>query len=96
MDIQKALRAVVATGKVYMGVAQTEKAIKGGKAKLVIVANNSPEKTSIVLAAKGKNVPVHEFSGMGTELGPACGKPFAVSVLTVLDAGESDILQLAR
>lgn len=96
MDIQKALRAVVATGKVYMGAAQADKAIKGGKAKLVIVANNSPEKTDIVSAAKGKNVPVHEFSGMGTELGPACGKPFAVSVLTVLDAGESDILQLAR
>lgn len=96
MDIQKALRAVVATGKVQMGAAQAEKAIKSGKAKLVIVANNSPEKTTIVAAAKGKSVPVHEFSGMGTELGPACGKPFSVAVLTVLEAGESDILQLAR
>ena len=96
MDIQKALRTVVSTGKVYMGEAQAGKAIKTGKAKLVIIANNSPGRAEIVEAAKGKNVPVHEFGGMGTELGPACGKPFAVAVLTVLDAGESDIMQLAR
>jgi large subunit ribosomal protein L30e len=96
MDIQKALRTVVATGKVYMGEAQANKAIKSGKAKLVVLASNSPGKDGILGAARSKNVPVHEFGGMGTELGPACGKPFSVSVLTVLDAGESDILQLAR
>jgi large subunit ribosomal protein L30e len=95
MDIQKALRTVVATGKVHLGGAQANKAIKAGKAKLVVVAQ-SPEKDEIVKAAKSKNVPVHEFGGLGTELGPACGKPFSVSVVTVLDAGESDILQLAR
>lgn len=96
MDIQKALRSVVATGKVFLGAAQAGEAIHGGKAKLVIVANNSPHRDALVSAAKAKRVPVHEFSGMGTELGPACGKPFAVGVLAVLDAGESDILQLAR
>lgn len=96
MDIQKALRTVVATGKVYLGEAQAAKAIQSGKAKLVVVANNSPSKAEILKEAKGKNVPVHEFGGMGTELGPACGKPFSVSVLAVMDAGESDILQLAR
>lgn len=96
MDIQKALRTVVATGKVYLGEHQAQRAIKGGKARLVIVASNSPRKSELVAAAKGKNVPVHEFGGMGTELGPACGKPFSVGVLAVLDAGESDILQLAR
>jgi large subunit ribosomal protein L30e len=71
MDIQKALRTVVATGKVYMGEAQAGKAIKSGKAKLVVVAANSPQKDEILGAAKSKNVPVHEFGGMGTELVPA-------------------------
>jgi len=28
------------------------------------------------------------------ELGIACGKPFSVSTLTVLDAGNSDLLSL--
>lgn len=96
MDIQKALRTVVATGKVFLGEHQAQKAIKSGKARLVIIASNSPQKTTILSAAKDKHVPVHEFGGMGTELGPACGKPFSVGVLAVLDAGESDILHLAR
>jgi len=30
------------------------------------------------------------------DLGPICGKPFIVSALTILDAGESDIMALAR
>ena len=96
MDIQRALRTVVATGKVHLGAHQALKAIDAGKAKLVIVADNSPEKSNLVEKAKSKRVPTHEFTGTGMELGPACGKPFPVAVLTVLDAGESDILQLAH
>lgn len=96
MDIQRALRTVVATGKVYLGAHQAVRAIETGKARLVIFATNSPEKEALLKAAKAKNVPTHEFGGLGTELGPACGKPFPVGVVAVLDAGESDILQLAR
>lgn len=96
MDIQRALRTVVATGKVYLGDHQARKAIAAGKARLVIYAENLPDKEELVKVAKSKNIPVHEFGGKGTELGPACGKPFAVGVVAVLDAGESDILQLAR
>lgn len=96
MDIQRALRTVVATGKVHLGSHQALKAIESGKARLVIFAQNVPEKDKLSAAAKSRNVPTHEFSGLGTELGPACGKPFSVAVLAVLDAGESDILQLAR
>jgi large subunit ribosomal protein L30e len=96
MDIQRALRTVVATGKVHLGAQQAQRAINAGKARLVIVAQNTPDRDRLVAAAKAKNVPVHEYGGLGTELGPACGKPFAVGVLAVLDAGESDILQLAR
>ncbi len=96
MDIQRALRTVVSTGKVHLGAHQTLKAIEAGKAKLVIFASNTPEREALATAAKTKKVPTHEYPGMGTELGPACGKPFAVAVLAVLDAGESDIMQLAR
>lgn len=96
MDIQRALRTVVATGKVHLGAHQTLKAIEAGQARLVVLARNAPEADHIRDAAKARKVPTHAYSGLGTELGPACGKPFAVSVLAVLDAGESDILQLAR
>ncbi len=36
--------------------------------------------------------PVHHFVGTNNDLGTACGKYFRVGVMTVLDAGDSDIL----
>ena len=96
MDVNRALRTAVTTGKVLLGGDQTKKAIAAGNAKLVVISANHPETDTIKTAAKGKAVPVYEFPGRGTELGPACGKPFPVGVLTVLDPGSSDILGLKK
>lgn len=96
MDVQRSLRTVIATGKVLIGSDQTAKAVENGKAKMVILATNAPDGEAIRAAAGKKKVPVYSFEGMGTALGPACGKPFAISALAVLDAGTSDVLQLAR
>ena len=96
MDVQRSLRTAVGTGKVLIGADQTEKAVANGEAKLVILATNSPAGDDIREAASQKQVPVYDYNGMGTQLGPACGKPFAISALAVVDAGESDILALAK
>ena len=96
MDVQRSLRTVIATGKVVVGADQTAKAVDGGQAKLVILATNAPNAQALREAAGKKRVPVYSFEGMGTELGPACGKPFAISALAVLDAGTSDVLQLGK
>ena len=95
MDVQRSLRTAVSSGKVLIGADQAHKAIGRGEAKLVILATNCPASDSIRDAATQKRVPVYDFAGLGTQLGPACGKPFAISALAVLDAGESDIMQLA-
>lgn len=96
MDVQRSLRTVIATGKVLIGADQTAKALEKGQAKLVIVASNAPDADRLREAAARKRVPVYAFEGMGTALGPACGKPFAISALAVLDAGQSDVLQLGK
>lgn len=96
MDIQRSLRTAVGTGNVLIGADQTQRAVDNGEAKLVILANNSPAGEAIRAAASKSNVPVHDYNGMGTQLGPACGKPFAISALAVVDAGESDILALTK
>lgn len=96
MDVQRSLRTVFATGKVLVGSDQTAKALARGEAKLVILATNAPDAEGLRAAAAKKRVPVYAFEGMGTALGPACGKPFAISALAVLDAGSSDVLQLAK
>ncbi len=96
MDVQRSLRTVIATGKVLVGADQTAKAVTRGEAKLVILAQNARDADALRTAAGKSGVPVYDFAGMGTQLGPACGKPFSISALCVLDAGESDILQLAK
>lgn len=96
MDIQRSLRTAVGTGNVLIGADQTQRAVDNGEAKLVILASNSPAGEAIRAAASKSNVPVHDYNGMGTQLGPACGKPFAISALAVVDAGESDILALTK
>jgi large subunit ribosomal protein L30e len=96
MDVQRSLRTVIATGKVLIGADQTQKAVSRGEAKLVILATNAPNGEDIKSAAQKKRIPVYQFDGMGTQLGPACGKPFAISAIAVLDVGQSDVLQLTK
>jgi large subunit ribosomal protein L30e len=96
MDVQRSLRTVIATGKVLIGADQTAKALARGEAKMVILATNAPHAEDIRAAAQKKRVPIYSFEGVGTQLGPACGKPFSISALAVLDAGQSDVMQLAK
>lgn len=98
MDVNRALRSAAQTGKVLLGSKETMKAVETKKAKLVVLASNAPKADAekVESLAKKNKVPVYTFSGNNTELGPACGKPFSVAVLSVLDAGESDVLALAR
>ncbi len=94
MNIERSLKLLVESGKVYFGVDQAKKAAKTKEAKMIVVSKNCPEEA--FSGKKYKNVPVYHFKGTSTELGAACGKPFAISALTVIDAGESDILDAGK
>jgi len=92
MDLNKSLRLAIDTGKVSVGSKQSCKAINSGSAKLVILASNCPKET-IDMAKNGES-PVYSFNGNNSVLGAACGKPFPVSAIAILDKGKSDILTL--
>lgn len=94
IDLDKSLRSVMRTGKVMIGTKQAIKASKRGVAKLVIVASNCP--IDVKKQITESKVPMYEYPGLSVDLGPLCGKPFIVSALTVLEAGDSDIMALAR
>ena len=84
------MKSAITTGQVEFGVGQTEKAVKSGKAQMVILARNCPSDF-----LKGDvNVKVHVYEGNNMELGALCGKPFSVSSLAVIDKGSSNILTL--
>jgi large subunit ribosomal protein L30e len=95
MDFNASLRRAIKTGNVILGPDKTQKCIQEGKAKIVVVAQNCPEKFRTQLKSY-ENIFIHTFEGTSVALGKACGKPFMVSTLAVVDPGESDILSLKR
>lgn len=94
MDFNASLRKAVKTGTVFLGRNKTRESIESGKAKLVVVARNSPE--SVKNLVKETEIPVYVYEGSSVQLGKACGRPYVVSALAVVEPGESDILNAAR
>ncbi|MDD1716649.1 MAG: 50S ribosomal protein L30e [Methanoregulaceae archaeon] len=95
MDFNASLRRAIKTGVVLLGQNKTEKCINEGKAQIVVVAKNSPTDFKASLAGK-EDLFVYIYDGSSVALGKACGKPYMVSALVVIDPGESDILALRR
>lgn len=90
IDISRALKSAITTGKVEFGVDQTLKAVKDGRAQMIVLARNCPCKD----LTGGLDVKTHVFDGNNMELGALCGKPFSVSALVIIDKGSSNILTL--
>ena len=94
MDLSRQLKNAIATGNLLFGQRQAKDACANGNAKMVILAANCPEDYCTALRASHPEVTMHRARMVNRELGIACGKPFSVSTLTVLDAGNSDLLSL--
>ncbi len=98
IDVDKAIATAVKTGKVVFGANEAITSAKAGKAKLVLIASNSPAQLREDLEYYGKisKVPIIAYKGNNVDLGMACGKRFTVATLTVKEAGDSNILTLAE
>jgi len=90
--IRKELARAISTGKVIFGYKMSMK--KANEAKAFIVSQDSPYKKEVMEVAGDK--PLYIFKGNNIELGAACGKPFGVSVLAIIDGGKSKILDVIR
>ncbi|KAK0515148.1 hypothetical protein JMJ35_002527 [Cladonia borealis] len=93
-SINSRLALVMKSGKVTLGYKSTLKTLRSGKAKLVIIAGNTPplRKSELEYYSMLSKTNVHHFAGNNIELGTACGKLYRCSTMAVLDAGDSDIL----
>ncbi len=98
MDLAKSIRFAVDTGKVELGLKQTLKIALNGNAKLVIIAKNCPNDSSadVKRFTTLSQTPLVVFEGTSVELGNACGKPFPVSALSVIEEGNSDVLKTIK
>lgn len=94
-NINSRLALVVKSGKYSLGYKQTLKTLRSGQSKLVIISSNCPpiRKSEIEYYAMLARTNVHHYSGNNIDLGTACGKLFRASVMSITDAGDSDIVK---
>ena len=94
-SINSRLQLVMKSGKAALGYKTTIKALRANKAKMVIISSNTPalRKSEIEYYAMLGKCAVYHYVGNNSELGTACGKYYRVSMLSVTDAGDSDILR---
>ena len=94
-DITKDIRLAVDSGKTAIGINKVVESIKDDTARLVVVASKNKKDTlqDIAHMAKISNIKVMTFEGTSIELGAVCGKPFSVSALSIIDQGNSKILE---
>ncbi len=69
------IKKILKERKVFYGYKEAKKALKAGKAENIIVAND-------IFRKEFKDC--LEFEGDQKQLGIVCGKPFGISVLTVI------------
>lgn len=93
-NINAKLGLVIKSGKYTLGYKSVVKSLRTGKAKLVIIAGNTPvlRKSELEYYAMLSKTQVYYFQGGNNELGTVCGKLFRVGTMSILDAGDSDIL----
>ena len=93
MDLAHALKVALQTGKVRIGLNESIDSAKSKKARLLIVAKSCKEPT-LTNERRFDKIPIYHYDGSAVELGAACGKPFPISAMAVLDPGSSAILSL--
>ena len=94
-SINSRLHLVMKSGKASLGYNSTIKTLRHNKAQMVILSNNTPplRKSEIEYYAMLAKCQVVHYSGNNSDLGTACGKFFRVSMLSITNAGDSDILK---
>ncbi len=92
IDLNKALRKTIRSGKVLIGSNVSMDAVKNNRDITVVLAANCP--AHVRAEIQDSNTAIIEYPGMGIDLGIACGKPFNIAALSILDPGDSGIMAI--
>tara|TARA_Y100001935_G_scaffold119667_1_gene98981 strand:- start:56267 stop:56563 length:297 start_codon:yes stop_codon:yes gene_type:complete len=94
LDISRQIKQGISTGRLVFGQRETIAACSRGDARLVLIAANCPQQHVEMMVNDHPNIPVHRLAMVNRELGSACAKPFSVSSVCVIDAGQSELMTL--
>jgi len=95
-ELRRHLEVITRTGKLILGFRQTYLSILQRKSKLVILAGNCPPnlEKEIRIACNMAGVPILKTRIQGKELGFMAGKPFSAAAISVIDPGNSNLLEI--
>lgn len=98
INVENAIKIAVKTGKFQIGPKKALNLVKRGLGRLVVASINCPRVLleDLLTYCKLSNIPVHYYKGSSYDLGFLCGKTYMISILTILEPGDSDILKLAE
>ncbi|MEM0201246.1 MAG: 50S ribosomal protein L30e, partial [Candidatus Micrarchaeaceae archaeon] len=82
------------TGKYTIGNREVIKSITESKSKTIVLASKGKKEIvdDILHICKVAKIRVILYNGNSLELGTLCGKPYSVNVLSILEPGNSNIL----
>ncbi len=97
MDVAHEIRRTVETGEILIGTEECLNALKNKNVKLIIYAENISEDTAddIEYYCRLLEIPLYKFKGSSVDLGTVAGKPYVISVIAVMNPGESNILSIS-
>jgi large subunit ribosomal protein L30e len=97
-ELEREIKNLMRTGKFILGTRKSLKALLLGRAKAVVVADKilPAIEADVVHYARLGGVLVIKFPGTSYELGLACGRQHPVSVIAILDFGESRLSEVGR
>jgi large subunit ribosomal protein L30e len=97
-DVDNNLKVAMKTGKFVYGKNQVLKHLRNESFKMIIIANNYPtefeKQLNYYISLMKDKVYIHRYKGSSWDLGLACAKPYMISIIGVVQEGDSDLLTL--
>jgi large subunit ribosomal protein L30e len=97
-DIDTNIRVTYKTGKILYGKNRVLKYLREQSFKMIITSSNCPAELSNQLnyynSLMKNSIYIHKYKGSSWDLGLACAKPYMISVIGIINEGDSNILSL--
>ncbi len=100
-DIDTNIKVAYKTGKILYGKNQVMKNLfRDNPFKMLIVSNNCPlellNQINHFNSLLNDKLFIYKYKGSSWDLGLACAKPYMISLIGVIDFGDSDLMTLKK
>ena len=97
-DVDTNIRVAYKTGKFIYGKNQVLIHLRNSTFKMIVISNNCPtelvNQLNYYISLMKDKIYIHKYKGSSWDLGLVCAKPYMISVIGVIQEGDSDLLTL--